>query len=119
MSPEDKRVDITIDRIVIREVEGRHWLILRDTEGRTYQKIDCLQVSRRGEMAEESEAILLMQSGDKVSLMYRTVKHAPWNSRLPTSSSSFDRPPPTLNRAPSPPQPDSLKSCSGFFTPGP
>lgn len=76
MKPEDKRVDITIDRIVIREVEGRHWLILRDTEGRTYQKIDCLQVSRRGEMAEESEAILLMQPGDKVSLMYRTVKHS-------------------------------------------
>lgn len=49
MRPEDKRVDITIDRIVIREVEGRHWLILRDTEGRTYQKGESgAKVSKTG-----------------------------------------------------------------------
>ncbi len=31
MRPEDKRVDITIDRIVIREVEGRHGALELET----------------------------------------------------------------------------------------
>lgn len=101
MKSEDKRVDITVARIVIREILGRPWLILRDTEGHTYQMADCLDGYRSGTLTEESEAVLLMQPGDKVSLRYRVRKHGALELETanvikrirPTAAPLFNRPP--------------------------
>lgn len=72
-------VEITIDRLVFREVGGESWLVIRDSEGHTYQQRNWFQVSRRGQLSPEAEAILLLRPGDQAAITFTSIEHGPLN----------------------------------------